>query len=346
MAYAYGSVSDYNDFLTKMMEFASGTDASTWGWTTGGAVPSGEQWTILSNTIPASGIPAADFSVVASGSPYAAYLQGPGSESGDNITVGIQTYQNRSNFVFGFAMQGYTEYDSTLTWATMPGVSPPVYTALAGVAFNAWFWVSGRRIMATARIGGLYDITFYLGFFLPYGTHSQYPYPLFISGSVENQSYNYTQADYGQSCIPDPGCFYGAYFRFVDGSWQPISQWNTNNPAGRSQNTTYGLYPLMDTVPTAGFEYNNQAAYAEFNLIEEWGVSGMQFSPLEVNAYPLFPIVLNSATQLPGQLENIFYVPGNGLNPGDTITIDGTVYDVFHNCWRSTQNAFYCIPRI
>ena len=336
MAYAFGTVTDNNDFLTKLMQFASGTDASGWsGWTTGGAVPSSETWTVLSNTIPAGGS-----NLTVSGT---AYLEGPGSESGDNIVVGLRTYSNNSNFIFGVELRGYTAYDNTLNFDTMPGVSPSVFVAMAGVSMQAWFWVNGRRIMACLRIGGIYDVLFHLGFFLPYGTHNQYPYPLLISGSVANASYNYTEADLGNSSLPDPNWGNACYFRWIDGTWKAINHFNTS---GYQMVTEYGLYPLRDTVPSDGNDYNGAVVYSEDSLIQNWQVTGTQFSPLEINAYVLFPVVLNSSVQLPGQIDGLYYVPGNGLAPGDTIEIGGTTYDVFHNTWRSTQNAFYTIPRI
>ncbi len=341
MAYAAGTVSDYNDFLTKLIAFASGTDATTWsGWTSGGVVPSGQVWTVLANSIPASG------NLTTQG---IAYLQGQGSEAGDNIIVGFRTYSNAPDFVFGAEIRGYTEYDATLTWDTMPGVSPSCWAAFAGVSFQAWFWVNGRRILATARVGGLYDITFMVGFFLPYGTHSQYPYPLLISGSMVDNTQPYTRADLDHSCIPDPGGFNGVYFRWIDGTWQGICHYGGAAPNlgyRSTQGNAFALYPHVDQSPSDGAEYGGQQLYGEMQLIQNWSIGGAQFSAVEVNAYPLLPIVINSSNQLPGQLDGIYYVPGNGLNPGDTLTIGGVIYDVFHNCWRSNAFNFYCMPRV
>ncbi len=360
MAYAYGPVSHMHDFLTKLIQFASGTAASWSGWTSGGAVPSGQQWTVLTNNIPTSApvsTGTTTYPVSASATPgdsqsgvngqcgYVAYLEGPGSSAGDDIIVGIQTYQNSSG-AYGFASCGCTEYNAALNWGTMLGASPNVYTALSAGNFSAWFWVSGRRIMACARIAGT-DVCFYLGFFLPYRTHNQYPYPLLVSGTVADQTRLPTENSYYQSGIPDPGSFLGVYFRWIDGSWQPIQQYSTYQQ--RYQVTTFGLYPFMDTTGGQGFDEINDAAsyWSEYNLFENFSTTGPQLTNNEVNAYSLFPVIINSPTQLPGQLENFFVVAGTGLNAGDTITdASSQIYDVFHNCWRTEANAFYCIPRI
>jgi hypothetical protein len=335
MAWAFGTCSDYNDFLTKIIDYASGSNPSGFSgsWTSSGVVPSGQQWTVQSNSIPSSG------SLITVGT---AYLVGPGSTSGDNVTVGLQTYNNAGAAIYGVQLAAYTEYDSSLGFTTMPGASPISYVTLSGSSFTGYIYVNGRRIMAVARIGGLYDVVFHLGFFLQYGTHSQYPYPMLVAGTVPNPNYPVSEADYGNSGLPDPGYAGGTAFRWIDGSWQNISHYNQQLPISRS-NSAFVLYPMRDLSNTDSAE--TYIGYCEVNLFGNWSVGGVQLSSLEISDYCLFPVVLHSGTQMVGQIDGMYQVNGNGLSPGDTITSGGVTYDVFHQTWRSSPDCYYCIAR-
>lgn len=344
MAYASGTCTDFIDFLRKLKGYATGAvDPATDPEITGGIiVPMADRWTALGL---GGGMTALPGSGSATDGEY--YLQGPGSNPADQIIGGIQTYRNVGNGVFGFRMRGFTQYNSALTFSTMPGVSPQAQVALSNSSFNCWFWVSARRIMACARIGTT-DILFHLpGFIQQYGTRSQYPYPMFFSGSVIDETFNTAQNNFGQSCLPDP-CGTCSYLRWVDGTWQNVPHYtgtSASRGAARVVNTAgYCIWPQRDNTIDDGS--NNSSVDNEDTLFEGFTSTARQVSSSEIAAYPLLPCILHSPNQLIGQIEGLFVVPGLGLNSGDILT-DGTyTYDVFKNTWRSETIDFFAVRRV
>lgn len=345
MAWAQATATDWIDMLRLLKAYATGTiNAHTAGgaWVDGtsGVVPSGDVWTALSlgggmTALPGSG----------SATDGEFYLQGQGSDPADQIIIGFQTYRNAGNSVFGVRSRGYTAYNSALTFSTMAGVSPQGQTALANSSFSCWFWVNSRRIMAVARIGTT-DILLHSGFPQIFGTRSQYPYPLFIAGSVQDETYNTAQNNFGQSCLPDP-CNTTAYLRWVDGTWQMVAHYSGNSATrGNSRLTSnpYSIWPQRDVATTDGSDAS--LVDNEDTLFEQFTSTNRQVSSSEIAAYPLMPCILHSSNQVIGQLDGLYMVPGLGLNSGDTIS-DGTyTYDVFKNTWRSETVDFYCIRRV
>lgn len=325
----------------------SATSATmSWGASTlGGGY--GVAWTNL-------GVGAGESAIPATGSATDGelYLQGPGSDPTDQIVVGFSTYRNVGNNVYGMKISGYTAFNNTLNFSTMPGytqnasaVPTPAYAAFSDSSFSAWFWVNNRRIMLVARIG-TYDVLVYAGFFMQYGTRSQYPYPLLVSGSVQDMTYNLLQNNFGASCLPDPGPT-GAYFRWIDGSWQLINHYNSNS-SSRSQSynvPTYSVWPLRD--PTVLADASEVAfSYNEDTLFETFNSTNSQISSSEIGSYPMFPGVILASNQLVGQLDGLYVIPGLGLTPGDTVS-DGTyTYDVFHNTYRSEAADFFVVRRV
>jgi len=344
MAWAQATANDWIDMLRLLTSFATGgvnahTAGGKWIDGTSGVVGSTDVWTQLSNgglqpSLPGSG----------SATDGELYLQGQGSSGTDQIIVGMQTYRNVGNNVFGIKLQGYTAFDNTLAFATMPGVSPTTFTALANVSFNCFFWVNARRIMVAARIGTT-DVFFTFGYMLPFATANQYPYPLFITGSVQDVTYNFQQNNFGQSCFPDP-CPNGCYFRWVDGTWISVIHYSSNNasrPSALNNTNPYLWYPLRDNTTGDGTE--NDGTGSELNLFGGYSATSVIVSPSQIGAYPLYPVILVNPNQLIGQVDGMYVVPGQGLSAGDTVTVGSDTYDVFHNTWRTEFPDFFCIKR-
>lgn len=343
MAWAQATATDWIDMLRLLKSFATGginahTAGGAWIDGTSGVVPSGDVWSALSLGAGMTALPGSG-----SATDGEFYLQGQGSDPADQIIIGFQTYRNAGNGVFGVRMRGYTAYNSLLTFSNMPGVSPQGQAAFANSSFNCFFWVTSRRIMAVARIGTT-DILIHSGFPQIFGTRSQYPYPLFIAGSVLDETFNTAQNNFGQSCLPDPAGT-TAYLRWVDGTWQNVAHY-TGAGATRAQQrvgTTYSIWPQRDVAVTDGSD--NSLVDNEDTLFEAFASTARQVSSSEISAYPLLPCILHTNGQVIGQLEGLYMVPGLGLNSGDTIS-DGTdTYDVFKNTWRSETVDFFCIRR-
>lgn len=346
MAWARGSATDFIDFLRKFRDYAAGLiDPSTDpDITEGVVVPSGDQWTILTNgagqpSLPGSGM-ATDGEV---------YLMGPGSDPSDEIIVGMKTYRNAGNNVFGWELRGYTAFNDGLTFETMPGTSPSCYASFDDAAFDVFFWVNARRLMAIARVGTV-DVLVHLGFIQQFGTRGQYPYPLLISGSLISNAFNAQTSHFGHSSIPDP-CENGAQLRWVDGTWQNVRNY-TGTSADRAQarlNAGTGLVMWPQRDPTSTSSENQSQLGSAAALFEGFTVTGVQVSNTEIGVYGLHPVVLmNSTPQMIGRVDGMFIPPGAGLTTGDTLTVPNSppdVYDVFKNTWRGEQIDYFAILR-
>lgn len=345
MAWAKGQADDFMDFLRKFVDFATGAldPTSDPDFTDGsGPVPTADQWIELVNgagmpTIPGSGM-ATDGEV---------YLQGPGSDPDDEIIVGIKTYRNAGNNVFGWELRGFTQFNDGLAWDTLPGVSPSCYAAYDDTTFDCFFWVNARRIMAIARMGTV-DVLIHLGFLQTFGTRSQYPYPLFISGAQISTAFNFQSSTYGQSSIPDP-CQNGSFLRWVDGSWQQFRNYTGTASDRGSARAGDGnvLWPHRDP-----FGANQDASFngSAAAIFEAFTILGLQVSQDEIDAYGLHPTIVITSTQAIGRIDGLYIPPGAGLTAGDTLTDNSVspplVYDVFKNCWRGEQIDYYAIPRL
>lgn len=346
MAWAKGTATDFIDFLRKLGDYASGVidPASDPDITLGVQVPMADRWVIQTNGALQPDLPGSGFATDGE-----LYLVGPGSDPADEITIGFKTYRNAGNNIFGWRVRGYTQFDDTLAFTTMPGTSPDCYAAFDDASFNCYFWVNARRIMALAVVGTA-PILVHAGFIQQMGTRSQYPYPLLVSGSQNGDDQNFQANHFGQSCLPDP-CQLGAQLRWVDGSWIEIRHY-TGDSAQRAQAREISggtkIWPLRDATTGDGASTSTTQGNEE-SLFEQFTTTGDQLSSSEIDSYPLFPAILNSATQLPGRIDGLYIAGGLGLTTGDTITDNSVsparVYDVFSNTWRTETVDFFAILR-
>lgn len=346
MAWAKGTATDFMEFLRNLRDYASGViDPAVHATINQGVqVPVDDRWAVQTNgglqpTIPGSGM-ATDGEL---------YLIGPGSDPDDEIVVGIKTYRNVGNNIFGWEIKGYTQFNSALAWTTMPGVSPSCFATFDDAVFNCHFWVNRRRVMALAVIGTT-PVLIHFGFVQQFGSRLQYPYPLLIGGSVLSNALNYQVNHFGQSCFPDP-CENGGFVRWVDGTWQMVNNYigsSALRSSARSGATFagYRLWPLITAVAATSTQVSLDGN--EENLFENYSTTGVQVSSSEIEAFPLFPVILHSSTQLIGRLDGLYVSPGLGLITGDTITIANSppdVYDVFSNTWRTEAIDFFALLR-
>lgn len=349
MAHASGTAADFIDFLRMLRDYSAGLlvpgASPDNGLTAGDQVPVDDQWTILAN---GAGMPALPSS--GSATDGEVYLQGPGSDPDDEIVVGLKTYRSAGANIFGWELRGFTAFNSALTFASLPGVSPSCYAAFDDAAFSVWFWVDRRRIMALARVGTT-DILVHAGFIQQFGTRNQYPYPLLITGSQDRSTASFQTNNFGQGCLPDP-CDNGAQLRWVDGSWQEYRNYSSNSATRSIARTSSGnvLWPHRnsstndDGVDAATAAGNEDAIFEAFSVN-----SSLAISSAETGVYTLLPCVLTNGTQLVGRIDGLYAVYGLGLVSGDTIT-DNTqspevVYDVFANTWRTEPIDFFAVRR-
>jgi hypothetical protein len=75
-------------------------------------------------------------------------------------------------------------------------------------SIDYWFYVNNTRVIVIAKIG-VYYISMYAGFFLPYALPAEYPYPYFIGATYPTlQPYNLNNAGMRSFCDPGQGAAY------------------------------------------------------------------------------------------------------------------------------------------
>lgn len=340
MAWAKGTATDFIDFLRKFRDYAIGDidPESDPDIDQGEQVPTDDRWAELSNgalmdEIPSSGM-ASDGEV---------YLQGPGSDPDDEIIVGVRTYRNSGANIFGWELRGFTAFDDTLTFETLPGVSPAAYAAFDDAAFNVHFWVNRRRIMALAQIGTT-DILVHAGFPQTLGTRGQYPYPLLIGGSARAQDVSFQSGHFGHGCLPDP-CENSVHLRWIDGTWRTFRNY-TGSGDTRSLAVAFNgnvVWPLRD--PTTNANGNTGDIGSERQVFQQFTPASDVYSNDVVGLYQLLDATLMDANGPIARIDGLYVVPGLGLVSGDTITIGGDTYDVFKNTWRTDVVDYFAIKR-
>lgn len=255
-------------------------------------------------------------------------LQGEGSGT-DEIFVAIQKYSNVGTDAYGWRLNGYTGYQSGETFYEQSGAIQ--LTEISGVGSIAmpgwdsttpyWFIVTGRRIIVIAKVSTTYQAC-YLGFYLPFASPNQYPYPLAIGGSF-----------IGSDLQTEP--------RWSGTGGQASQFWtglNTASGTGTLFNRTAagGWYSaansLAGSIAVGMFPYN-QADIARMRQgLDDEAV----LTPIELQQNSTLPATHNRL----GELDGVYHVSGFGLSAEDTITIDGDDYVVIPNVYRSGASDY------
>lgn len=325
-----GTATDYDDLMDKLKTFLTTAAALT------GASPS-QAWVVEDDdttTVP---------------NERHLYLRGPGLTASDTIYVNIrQYYDTVTSQYYNWELRGAIGYDSGEPFDNQPGVSPITADAdrgsprmlLDNSSMSYWFFASGRRFIVVAKTGTFYS-TMYCGFYYPFGTPSEIPYPIFIGGTgceetVELSDNNYLVGGFydapGGTTVPGKN---GAYVRHMDGSWFAVANYTDTNTTVRSPETETCTWP-----------------YVYFDALETSGSGGRDIVSTENpdGSYTVLPIVLYSTKEsgnVYGELEDVYYITGQGPNVSeDTLTIGGDTYLIIQTAYRTGNLDYVAIKQV
>ena len=110
-------------------------------------------------------------------------LKGIGLTGLEEIFVGIKTYYSSGADVYNLTIGGFTGYLAGSTFETQPGYilsSIPAHNN----RIDYWLIVNAQRIACAMKVGTPVYESFYMGKFFPYARPTQYPYPLYVGGSL------------------------------------------------------------------------------------------------------------------------------------------------------------------
>ena len=260
-----------------------------------------------------------------------AYLVGPGLAQQDQIYSQIRAYEIPASSVIGWMVCGATGFDTNEVWEDQPGFS---YTGARIINFmplvdsliEYWIVANGRRWILVCKISGDF-FTIYNGLLLPYALPSEYPYPMFVSGT--SSSINELVSSTGlSSCFradKDTACL----LRNVDNTWHKIA----DSPRPIYTSEQFGIHPWCNIGFSAWITCGN--VDGTFPLFPAIAYAGGTTQPADKNVY--------------GELEGVYFIPGLAASgqtspvAEDTITVGSDTYLVVQNCDRTDKDNYAAI---
>ena len=277
MPFLTGTATDLKDLLSQLETFATANNWVTESYTTTAGLED----------------------------PDELYLRGLGSTDTENVHVNFKTYGDAFNNIFTWDVRGATEYDALQPFETQPDVSPVSYFTCSGNAMNFWFYVSDRRIIVVTQIATSF-FSMYAGFYLPFATPIDYPYPLYIAATSNTQE-EASVLNSGSRDFGDPGtqC---AWVRNTAGNWQECRNHNRVANQDDSRSNASGDQGFMVFPYTVGGGQSGDPQHCV-----GWDIRPPAGVP---DALPVIPLqIFSTSYGLPfyGIMENAFWVAGFNL---------------------------------
>jgi len=256
------------------------------------------------------------------------FLQGPGVSDDDGVFVQIKTFGDTTTLFYGWRIRAAINYSSGLDFENQPGVSPQVILNLDNASIDYTFYISNRRIVVIARIS-TFVMSAYMGFFNPFATPLEYPYPLLVAAPSSSIK-RYTTVATQDRGIGGPGED-SAHVRTPSGDWQRVWNHGTgNSPQAHFDDGAYYLWPQYNGITNSFFN--------------------VDIRPLEVpqddNFYPMWPIHIfgdGPNAGVLGVLEDVFFGHNAILNTHDTVTVGADTYTIYQTLNRAGISDFFYI---
>jgi hypothetical protein len=261
------------------------------------------------------------------------YLNGPGLAGTDEIHVNIirRAITGTTYPVYNWAVRGATAYDSEEDFNNQPGTSNTAELVLWDESMPYWFMADGRRFIMVAKVSNLY-ISLYCGFFLPYATSDEYPYPLTIIASSDDPYRSYLEsvdriAGFFNPTSNETTSYAPGYVRLRDGTWTGII-----NATSTSTNRYARIWPW----------YNAD----EVSNMDDINIKGNYDG-----SFTLIPSILHTIDFIDsnkgaclGELSGVYWVSGGFYNePEDIIQVSSDNYLVVPSANRIDFNDFAAI---
>jgi len=288
--------------LTNVSGAAVLSDQVVFSSHAGTLVAAGQAWELIKQTVPVA-------------NEVHVFLRGLGNAGTDQIYVGLRSYFNSGADYYNlelFGASGYLETQSRVS--LMPGVSSgSVNVCMSNGIMPYWFIANGRRFMLVVKVSTVYQSA-YMGFLLPTGTPSEYPYPLVVGGShsVVNRRWSDNQS------AAVNGSYHRAFFN-------PHNAMKVRDKAGTWMN--FANYDYSSSENPGGV-VNCSTPFRDLRL----------HTTLDGAGYVIFPVTLHTSSPtigVIGDLEGVFMVSGIA-NPSENIVqVGGVNHLVVQNTYRT-----------
>lgn len=327
MAFTSGTATDYQDLLDKLRLYLVAEGWTQLAWAPGGSL--------------------ASESVLK--------MRGPGAGPGRQVFVNFRTVWDTVSSIYSWQFRTSPTYDGALGWGAQLSEQPnDSYFNLWQNAIDYWFYVNDRRMIVVAKTGTNY-VSMHAGFFLPWGTPVQYPFPLFGCGDY-NSAVVYSTNNAARRMFCDPGNVSDAtpngWARSADGIWYPIAQVGnaalTNRHFGPNKGSRGWLWPYSAGYGAANGvgQYNPLSWNGGAGTFDhEW--NGEHMATTQQGERCLLPIMVCGGDIGPmGVIDGAYAVGGLGLGPEQIITLGARDFRVFQNVQRNSPDDFFCVEEV
>lgn len=318
-----GTATDAQDLYDQLIAFLT-TDATLVG--------DGEEW-----TIGWSGASPYDNDYV---------LVGPGLAGTDEIHVGMRLYSDVPADNHWIEFRGMTGVIGTgLTYDDHVNVQP--YGSRLFVdndTMDYWFIANGRRFMVVLKISTVFEAC-YCGFFLPFGTPGEYPYPMFCgaaSGYLPGstlQPMSWRDDVSGHSLFPWPNSDdhpntsstlrSGCYSLSPDGTWMEYSNYNE---------VQEGCLGMIQRGSYLNSGSSNERMGPEVIMAGLDDLYGGDKALIPIHLFECSP-----GRQTFGVLQGAYRCQGHGMSSEDTITVGATDHLVVQNAFRTSFDDYFAV---
>lgn len=272
-------------------------------------------------------------------------LKGPGLGGLDEIFIAFVTRRCLTTLEYFMAIHGLTGYNpNQKSVLEQPGAVPygQPFVALWDAPMPYWLTINGRRIVGTFKVSTIYS-SFYAGFFLPYATPNQYPYPMAIGGSICSDTYLDTSLQYSKTTSKHSAFMMPSSID-TSGNTNKSSTLSLLNPGG-------SWVAMCNRVNSANVNIINFKLYAYVWPHAAWSGTalGDRSKPLAENiggGYSLLPqmLIQSSPTAINfGELDGTKQISGDNNSSENTGTVSGVPYVVFQNVFRTGRTEFWAL---
>lgn len=216
-------------------------------------------------------------------------MQGEGLAGDKEIFIGFRTYESATADYYNITAAGFTGYVPSNIFTAQPGFYESGIPA-HNQRVDYWMQVNAQRINLGLKVGTPVYESGGAGFFLPYATPSQYPYPLYVAGMLNGAALvRYSDTTHTMAWKGNRPNF---ALRFLDGTWKQVLTYPWNNALlASSGSPSSSRMQLRDT----GGEY------------------------------PVVPVILcEAAPNIFGELDGIGYVSNFNNTVESTVEVAGT----------------------
>jgi hypothetical protein len=307
MAHTSGTATDYLDLLDKFDAFVTAGLGS-------------QNWTQLKDD---TGESNPDFA-----NDRHIYYRAPGLAGTEQIYVVMSAFHNVGNDYYNLEAIGATGYNAGARHDLQPGTSKGSYLLAWNASIPYWFIGNGRCAKIIAKISGVYQ-SMYVGFIIPHGSPSEYPYPMFIGGMHANPRKRWSNTDTTHKAFWNPCCdssanpifnnCSGAFLCLPGHTWVGVGNYTTGtefSPTNGAQSTK--VWPYTTRFEQVEHIYGDSTGYALMPLTLTSGASAF----VGVAGW--------------GEFDGVYFVSGFSNAVENIITVSGVDYLVVQNAFRSS----------